>query len=84
MLRFDKVFERFNDSENKPSGFLKRGKDLFRSQPACLGFVVAFSQAIMGMPGEDYSSEKQQKKWEEIQESANQLLEKLKRQDSQQ
>lgn len=87
LLKFDIVFGKYDGSEKigskETKEFLKKGKDLFRSQPACLGFVTAFSQEIMGMPGEEYSYEDQQKKWKQITQNADQLLNKLEQKNSQ-
>jgi hypothetical protein len=87
LLKFDIMFGKYDGSEKIESKetkeFLKKGKDLFRSQPACLGFVTAFSQEIMGMPGEEYSYEDQQKKWKQITQNADQLLNKLEQKNSQ-
>ena len=87
LLRFDNVFAKYEGSKNigseEEKKFFKRGKDLFRSQPACLGFITAFSQEIMGMPGEEYSYEEQQRKWEQITQNANKLLDELEQKDAQ-
>jgi len=87
LLKFDTEFAKYDGSENigseETNEFLKKGKDLFRSQPACLGFVTAFSQEIMGMPGEEYSYEDQQEKWKQITQNADKLLNKLKQKNAQ-
>lgn len=87
LLKFDTMFAKYEGSENigseEAKEFLKKGKDLFRSQPACLGFITALSQEIMGRPGEEYPYKEQQKKWEQITQNADKLLNKLEQKDAQ-
>lgn len=75
LARFDKVFSIYRDSNIE--GYFKEGKDLFSSQPACVGFVTAIALAVLGRPGLDYTLETQNQKWAEIKNNANLLLEKL-------
>ncbi|MBE9250907.1 hypothetical protein IQ226_17575 [Dolichospermum sp. LEGE 00240] len=58
-------------------GYFKSGKDLFSSQPACVGFVTAIALTILGRPGNEYTAEKQNQKWQEIKINADRLLQKL-------
>ncbi|HLP89698.1 MAG TPA: hypothetical protein VK184_14035 [Nostocaceae cyanobacterium] len=60
-------------------GYFKEGKDLFSSQPACVGFVTAIALATLGRPGNKYTPEKQNQKWQEIKINADQLLQRLQR-----
>ncbi|AFW94714.1 MULTISPECIES: hypothetical protein [Nostocales] len=61
-------------------GYFKEGKDLFSSQPACVGFVTAIALATLGRPGnKKYTPEKQNQKWQEIKINAEQLLQRLQR-----
>jgi hypothetical protein len=75
LSRFDKAFSvyRINDEER----YFQEGKDLFSSQPACVGFITAIALAVLGRPGLDYSPEKQNQKWDDIKTNANTLLERL-------
>lgn len=51
LVELDLVFERF---EGQPSGTrFSRGKDVFGSQPARIGFMVALALHVVGRPGLD-------------------------------
>ncbi|NEP86912.1 MAG: hypothetical protein F6K18_08735 [Okeania sp. SIO2C2] len=56
----------------------KKGKDLFRSHPACIGFVTSIALYVQGRPGNDYSLEKQNKRWRKIKNDANTLFKRVK------
>ncbi len=75
LVKFDITFASFQDENIK--GNFQEGKDLFSSQPACVGFVTAIALSVLGRPGFDYSPEKQNKKWNQIKNSADQLLQRL-------
>ncbi|UKO98955.1 hypothetical protein [Nostoc sp. UHCC 0870] len=75
LTRFDKLFSMYKDSTIE--GYFKEGKDLFSSQPACVGFVTAIALAVLGRPGLDYTPETQNQKWNDIKNNANTLLKKL-------
>lgn len=64
-------------------GYFKEGRDLFSSQPACVGFVTAIALSVLGRPGLDYESVKQNEKWNQIKNHANNLLERLSQLDNQ-
>jgi len=72
---FDHAFKDYQDDNIE--GHFKAGKDLFSSLPACVGFVTAIAVEILGRPGNEYPQEKQDKKWQDIKQNADQLLEKL-------
>lgn len=83
LFEFDQVFGRYKSQEDVKDAtkvYLKNGKDLFRSQPACIGFVAAFAITIMGRPGaeySEYSDDEQKEKWEKINRNAQKLLKQL-------
>jgi hypothetical protein len=81
LSKFDNAFDHAiasYQSENTEEYFnFKQGKDLFSSQPACVGFVTAIASATLGRPGNEYTPEKQNQKWQEIKTNADKLLEKL-------
>lgn len=45
----------------------KTGKHIFSSQPARAGFIVAAAQEIFGLPGMEFSKEKQKEKFTKLQ-----------------
>ena len=55
MYKVDKAFTRFE------SGKFAEGKDLFKSQPARIGFMAALAIEIFGRPGNDRGEEAQLK-----------------------
>ncbi|MEP0854423.1 hypothetical protein NDI34_00040 [Trichocoleus sp. DQ-U1] len=75
LAKFDKAIAVYK-GENL-EGYFKEGKDLFSSQPACVGFVTAIALSVLGRPGFDYDSAKQNGQWNQIKEHANKLLQKL-------
>lgn len=81
LSKFDNAFDRAiasYQSENTEKYFnFKQGKDLFSSQPVCVGFVTAIASATLGRPGNEYTPEKQNQKWQQIKTNADKLLEKL-------
>ena len=75
LYKFDQVISRYQNEEIQ--GYFQKGKDLFSSQPACVGFVTAMALTILGRPGNEYTAEKQNQKWQEIKINADRLLQKL-------
>jgi hypothetical protein len=63
-------------------GYFKEGMDLFSSQPACVGFVTAIALSVLGRPGLDYDSAKQNERWHQIKIDADELLQRLSKLDS--
>ncbi|GGN40616.1 hypothetical protein [Deinococcus daejeonensis] len=58
MSMIDKNFDRFNMTKPKNEGEYAKfsiGRDLFSSQPACIGFAAASAEKIFGRPGLDKS-----------------------------
>ncbi|MNG11356.1 hypothetical protein D3C84_948930 [compost metagenome] len=54
LVELDKAFERYDAGNN---GRFSRGKEVFGSQPARIGFMVATAQYILGRPGLDRTAE---------------------------
>ncbi|MBD2132471.1 hypothetical protein H6F47_08510 [Sphaerospermopsis sp. FACHB-1094] len=80
LCKFDNAFDRaeYCQIPNTEEYFnFKQGKDLFSSQPVCIGFVTAIASATLGRPGNEYTPEKQNQKWQDIKTNADKLLEKL-------
>ncbi|SEU04646.1 hypothetical protein SAMN03159512_04755 [Pseudomonas sp. NFR09] len=50
LVALDKAFDRY---DNGNSGRFSRGKEVFGSQPARIGFMVAIAQYVLGRPGLD-------------------------------
>ncbi|WP_059173228.1 hypothetical protein [Bacillus sp. FJAT-27445] len=70
------------DGEGSKVKFNK-GKDLFGSQTARVGFIAAFAIEIFGLPGDERSIEEQHKKCSKVLEQMDQFLEKVKDYDEQ-
>ncbi len=75
LIKFDQIFSSYKNEEIEEH--FKEGKDLFTSQPACVGFVTAIALSVLGRPGLDYPSERQNQKWNEIKNNADELLQQL-------
>ncbi|NEO56506.1 MAG: hypothetical protein F6K54_27560 [Okeania sp. SIO3B5] len=73
---FDSALSAYKNTNEE--GYFKEGKDLFRSHPACIGFVTSIALYVQGRPGNDYSLETQNERWSEIKNHANKLFEKVK------
>lgn len=69
LIQFDKVFGKYpgekQNDENDEKRFDK-GRDLFNSQPARVGFSAAVGVHIFGRPGTRRSDEEQPEKWEDV------------------
>jgi hypothetical protein len=75
LYKFDQAISRYQNEEIE--GYFQEGKDLFSSQPACVGFVTALAFSILGRPGNDYQPEEQNQKWQDIKKKADILLTKI-------
>jgi len=82
LSKFDRAISKYKDGNLE--GYFKEGKDLFGSQPACVGFVTAIGLSVLGRPGSDHSSERQKEKWNQIKNDAEQMLQRLANLDSSQ
>ena len=80
--KFDKAIAKYKDENSE--GYFKNGKDLFGSQPACVGFVTAIGLCVLGRPGSDHNSETQNEKWKQLKNDADQMLQYLSPLDSSQ
>lgn len=87
---FDKAFAKYqgqpggnristpqDTEEEENRGRFCAGLDLFSSQPACVGFITAMAQEILGRPGSERTREEQNKKWNALRENATALLGRL-------
>lgn len=79
LVKLDKEFDRYCPKENE--GRFKVGKNIFDSQPAQIGFVVACAIEIMGRPGVDRHQQEQENRLAKLAEGADLLLTKLKQLD---
>ncbi|PZV25526.1 MAG: hypothetical protein DCF12_14475 [Snowella sp.] len=82
LFDLDECFGKFIPIDNGLEGQFKKGSDLFRSQPACVGFVTAFSIAIMGRPGIDVSEQQQQEHLENLSNKYNEFIQNIRKKTS--
>ena len=75
LYKFDMAISRYRNGDIE--GYFQEGKDLFSSQPACVGFVTALAFSILGRPGNDYKPEEQNQKWQDIKNKTDLLLTKI-------
>lgn len=74
LVELDKAFERYDAGNN---GRFSRGKEVFGSQPARIGFMVATAQYVLGRPGLDRTAEERRTRIETIVSRATHLTNKL-------
>ncbi len=74
--RLDKQFSRYRPESDGRNRF-NIGKDLFSSQPACIGFILAIARYVLGRPGLDLEPQEQKRRWEALVSEANKLIERL-------
>lgn len=77
---FDLKFGRFRAAEEDREQTGQRftsGKDLFASQPACVGFIAATALQILGRPGVERTPEQQRSELDSIKSNADKLLARL-------
>ncbi|MFB2893414.1 hypothetical protein ACE1CI_10915 [Aerosakkonemataceae cyanobacterium BLCC-F50] len=73
--KFDKAIAKAKDENSEE--YFKDGNLFRKSQPACVGFVTAISLSVLGRPGSDHSPERQNEKWNQIKNGADQMLQRL-------
>lgn len=74
LASLDKAFDRY---EGANGGRFSRGKDVFGSQPARIGFTVAVAQHVLGRPGLDREAEDRSRRMEVIGKQAISLVNRL-------
>lgn len=73
--RIDRNFGKFDPPSE--TGRFASGKDIFKSQPARVGFIAAISKSILGRPGIDRTHEEKAKYWASIEGNLNKFIEQL-------
>jgi len=73
---FDEAFGKYQ-VDNREGQRFKNGKDLFASQPVCVGFITAIALEVLGRPGMPYTQEEQKSKWNSVKKHFDELLERL-------
>lgn len=79
LARLDEEFSRF---ESTTSNRLSKGRNIFDSQPARIGLIVALAQKGLGRPGTELDTEERQKRIVSLVENSDKLIELLKMMDS--
>lgn len=79
LVRLDVLFDRFKKGKGNKGKDLRfcAGKDLFASQPACVGLMTAIATEIFGRPGVSRLSTEQAKRLDKIRKTLKQLEDKL-------
>lgn len=79
LVRLDTLFDRFKKArgDKDKSQRFSSGKDLFASQPACVGLVTAIAAEVFGRPGVSRPTEDQVKRLERIEQGIGKLEKKL-------
>jgi len=79
LAQLDVAFDRFRKARggDKDGSRFINGKDLFASQPACVGFVTAVATEVFGRPGISRPTVDQQKRLERINRGLTRLIAKI-------
>jgi len=80
LVDLDISFDQYD--ERTLGGRFSRGKDIFGSQPARIGFAVAVAQHVVGRPGLERSPEERIRRMQSITENAKALQAKLSQMDT--
>jgi hypothetical protein len=75
LITLDNAFERY--SPQYTEGRFERGRNIFDSQAARVGFIVACAREIMGKPGIERHSEEKQARLKKLSGGIKSLLERL-------
>lgn len=79
LVNLDNVFNSLNTNSTEIElNKFKIGRDIFSSQPARAGFIVAMSQEIFGLPGIELTEEKQFEKFNIVKEKFDQFFDNVK------
>jgi len=73
--KIDTIFGKFDPTNE--GGRFSSGKDIFKSQPARVGFVAAISKAVLGRPGVDRTHDEKAKYWKSIEENMSRFIAKI-------
>lgn len=76
LATLDEAFSRFESTEE---GRLTKGRHVFDSQPARIGFIVAIGLSVLGRPGADRTPDERQKRIGAVQESHERFIQRLHR-----
>ena len=60
-------------------GRFQKGRDLFSSQPACVGFVTAIALELFGRPGAEFSPDESAARWQKLERACKLMLGRLRR-----
>ncbi|WP_201300438.1 hypothetical protein [Curtobacterium sp. 8I-2] len=67
----------FSGYETNAEGRMTKGRNIFDSQPARIGFTVAVGMYVLGRPGSDRPAEERAGRMRELSQSIKELVEKL-------
>ncbi|RQM43996.1 hypothetical protein EHZ19_31170 [Paraburkholderia bannensis] len=79
LAQLDTAFDRFRKGRggDKDGSRFNNGKDLFASQPACVGFITAIATDVFGRPGISRPTSEQQKRLERTTKGVTRLVSRL-------
>lgn len=82
LVRLDLMFDRCKAGKKEGVARFHNGKDLFASQPACVGLVTAVASEVFGRPGVNRPQDQQAPRLEKIRKGVKKLETRLKKLDS--
>lgn len=82
LVILDIAFDEFKVKRSGDAGRFQNGKDLFSSQPACVGFITAVAMDVFGRPGVHRGEQEQERRLKQIVKNVESLATKLERLDA--
>lgn len=76
LAELDKAFSKY-DPDSDGTERYARGRSVFDSQPARIGFVTSVAQHVLGRPGQDREDDDRTEQMKLVKQAANQLINKL-------
>jgi len=81
-VKLDIAFDQYRPQDETKERF-KRGKNIFDSQPARVGFIAACARYIMGKPGIERSHDEKETRLKKLSDDIESLLKRLEKMDEQ-
>ncbi|HEW98215.1 MAG: hypothetical protein DRR16_26555 [Candidatus Parabeggiatoa sp. nov. 3] len=81
-VRLDRAFDEYHPQE-QIEGRFKKGREIFDSQPARVGFIAACAREIMGKPGLERSTAEKEERFSQLSDKIDAFLESLEKRDQQ-
>lgn len=77
LAELDKAFSKYDPGPGGPERYA-RGRSVFDSQPARIGFITSLAQHVLGRPGLDRETEERTKRIDAVKQASKRLIDRLK------